>query len=206
MSAALPLILLPAAGSSSRMGPLRDKLTEDLDGEPLLRNRVRMALETPCPVLVTLPRDRPARLAALEGLGAEVIFPEGVSEGMSASLRAGATFAADLGRALMVLPSDMPELTLADLQVLLNAFAAEPFRIHRGASAQLQPGHPVILPADLLADAAQLQGDQGAKPLLKAHAARITLHALPGNHALTDLDTPEAWASWRAGRATSTGC
>lgn len=200
MPAALPLILLPAAGASSRMGPLRDKLTEDLDGEPLLRNRTRMALATRCPVLVTLPPDRPARLAALEGLAAEIAFPEAAAEGMSASLRAGAEQAARTGRALMVLPADMPEITLADLQLLLEAFRADPSRIHRGAGADGRPGHPVLLPADLLAEAAQLRGDQGAKPLLRAHAARISLHALPEAHALTDLDTPEAWERWRAGR------
>ncbi|RRH74797.1 nucleotidyltransferase family protein [Falsigemmobacter faecalis] len=200
MPAAPLLILLPAAGSSSRMGPSRDKLTEDLDGEPLLRNRARLALATGLPVLVTLPPDRPARLDALSGLAVDVVFPEGVRDGMSASLRAGAAEAAGRGLALMVLPADMPELTLPDLQRLLAAFVADPSRIHRGASADLRPGHPVILPADLLPEALRLTGDQGAKPLLQAHPARITLHPLPGTHALTDLDTPEAWEAWRAQR------
>mgnify|MGYP006910720262 CR=1 FL=1 len=47
----------------------------------------------------------------------------------------------------------------------------------------------------------QLSGDQGARALLKT----VSVHdiALPGQRALTDLDTPEAWAAWRAARARS---
>lgn len=198
MTAAL-VILLAAAGASSRMGPGRDKLTEEVAGEPLLRNRARIACATGAAVLVTLPADPPpARLAALAGLDLIARPLADAAEGMAASLRAGAAFAAARGAALMVLPADMPDLTLADLQSLIAAAAAEPDAVHRAASAGGRPGHPVIFPPTLLPDLAHLRGDQGARHLLQESRCPLRLHKLPGDHALTDLDTPEAWAAWRA--------
>jgi molybdenum cofactor cytidylyltransferase len=44
----------------------------------------------------------------------------------------------------------------------------------------------------------ELTGDQGARAVLQRHADKILYTALPGQHATTDLDTPEAWAAWRA--------
>jgi molybdenum cofactor cytidylyltransferase len=58
-------------------------------------------------------------------------------------------------------------------------------------------GHPVLFPADLRAELLALQGDEGARMVLQRHKARLRLIALPNQHALTDLDTPEAWAAWR---------
>ena len=42
-------------------------------------------------------------------------------------------------------------------------------------------------------------GDEGARRVLLGET--VTQIALPGQHALIDLDTPAAWSAWRAGRA-----
>jgi CTP:molybdopterin cytidylyltransferase MocA len=68
--------------------------------------------------------------------------------------------------------------------------------IFRACDADGTPGHPVILPARLLPDLAQITGDTGARDLLRTHPE--TPVPLPRQHATTDLDTPEAWAAWRA--------
>ena len=101
---------------------------------------------------------------------------------------------------LMILPGDMPELTHDDLATLIAAFDTAPEKIHRGAAADGRPGHPVLVPRDLIPELSGLTGDEGAKSLLARHRQRIRLHALPGEHAITDLDTPEEWAAWRASR------
>ena len=123
------------------------------------------------------------------------------AEGMAASIRTGAVHAPPALTGLMVLPADMPDLTSSDLQTIANAWRADPDRIHRAAAADGTPGHPVIFPADLLPELAKLTGDTGARALLKAHKPREV--RLPGRHALTDLDTPEDWAAWRARPASS---
>ena len=184
-------ILIPAAGASSRMRG-GDKLLEPVAGQPLLRRQAEIALVTGHPVLITLRPGDTARRAALDQLDVTLLEVPDAATGMSASLRAAAH---RVTTALMILPGDMPGLTTADLTRLIAAFRQTPDTCHRGASNG-KPGHPVILPARLLPALTQLVGDDGARSLVAAEGA--TLVDLPGNHALTDLDTPEDWTRWRA--------
>ena len=183
-------ILIPAAGSSSRMQG-RDKLMELVAGQPLLRRQALIALPL-APVIVTVRPDDP-RAAALHGLTLAVMEVPDAATGLAASLRAAAKTTTT---ALMILPADMPDLTEVDLASVIAAFLQAPDTIHRGASASGTPGHPVILPARYLPDIAQLSGDEGARSLVARHGAILV--PLPGIHATTDLDTPEDWAKWRS--------
>lgn len=188
------VILLPAAGASTRMRGA-DKLLEEVRGQPLLRDRVDLALATGCDVAVTLPPDAETRRAALDGLNVVLLTVPDAASGMSASLRTGAAWAMAQGAcALMVLLPDLPDLTALDLQTLLQANDFE--NIFRACDTTGTPGHPVILPAPLLPELTRVTGDTGARDLLRAHP--VTPVPLPGAHATTDLDTPEAWAAWRA--------
>lgn len=188
-------ILIPAAGASTRMRG-GDKLLELVAGEPMLRRQARLARKVCAQVIVTLRQEDAARVNALHGLDIELLHITDANEGMSASLRAGAKQARG---ALIVLPGDMPEIDQADLNCMIMATKQFPENILRGASAVGEPGHPVIFPADLVPEFASLAADEGARRILQRHRDRIRLITLPQNHALTDLDTPEAWATWRAG-------
>ena len=183
-------ILIPAAGSATRMRG-GDKLLELAHGQPMLRHQASLALQITPQVLITLRDPDPGRAAVLHGLAVTLIPVADAASGMSASLRA----AAHVRTALMILPADMPDLTRADLAALTAVQAMAPDIILRGASAAGVAGHPVILPAALVPELADLIGDEGARSLLRRHPVRLL--ALPGLHALTDLDTPEDWLHWR---------
>ncbi len=190
-------ILIPAAGASRRMRG-RDKLLESVRARALIADRVAVALGTGLDVLVTLPPGARARARALEPLAGPRLVVEEVpdaGEGMAASLRRGAAWAG--GRALMVLLPDLPEITGADLRAVLRGFDGA--HILRATAADGTPGHPVVFPARCLAELARLRGDEGARQVLARHDLRLV--ALPGRRAVTDLDTPEDWAAWRAGGA-----
>ncbi len=200
-------ILILAAGSSTRMRGA-DKLLQPVAGEVLLHRQARMALETGCPVLVVLPPDRPARVAALAGLtlagpglaglGLRLVVAAEAHLGMSASIRVGVAAARAAGLAgVMILPADMPEFEAADLRLMAEVFAADPSRIVRGTSTAGQPGHPATFPADLWGELEGLTGDEGGRSVLARHADRVVLVPLPGAAAITDMDTPEEWAAWR---------
>ena len=196
-------ILVPAAGASRRMRG-RDKLLEQVRGRALLADRAAVALDTGRDVLVTLPPGGGARAAALRPLAGPRLWVEEVAdagEGMAASLRRGAAWAGARSAAgLMVLLPDLPDLTAEDLQTVLGAFDGG--RIVRATAADGRAGHPVVFPMRCLADIAALHGDEGARAIL---AAQDVAHvALPGTRAVTDLDTPEDWAAWRARHAGNT--
>lgn len=186
-------ILILAAGASRRMGGA-DKLLAQIDGVPLLRRQALAALATSAPVRVALPLDRPARVAALEGLAVEQVSVPDAALGLSASLRAGV---AGLAGSVMILPADMPEINTKMMAQILAKHSEMPGMILRGSAAET-PGHPVLFPADLVSALRGLRGDTGARDLLRSHQARLRLVPLPGSAALTDLDTPEDWAEWRA--------
>ncbi|KNX40881.1 Purine catabolism protein PucB [Roseovarius tolerans] len=191
------LILIPAAGASSRMRG-RDKLMEEVRGAPLLRDRVEMALGLGHPVLVTLPPDRPRRAEALRDLAhpqLSTLVVEDAATGLSASLRAGADWALRHDHsALMVLLPDLPDLTEKDIRAVLQAYDEK--EIIRATAQDGTPGHPVLFPSHFLPAMRHLTGDQGAQDILRANPVQTV--RLPGTRATTDLDTPEAWTAWRA--------
>lgn len=192
-------ILLLGAGSARRMRGA-DKLLEPIDGVPLLRRQATAALATGCAVVVTLPPNATGRLRTLEGLPVAVIEVPHAHLGMGESLRIGAG-AAGTPEGLMVMLADMPDIDTEDLDRLLADFTANPTALIRATTEDGTPGHPVIFPADCLPAFRALSGDTGARAVLRANAARIRMVALPGRRATTDLDTPEAWAAWRATRS-----
>lgn len=194
-------ILLLSAGASARMRGA-DKLLEPVDGVPVLRRQAQAALALHGPVLVTLPPDRPNRAVALDGLKVRRVPVPDASRGMAASIRAGVAAMPKDMAGVMILPADMPEIDAGDLRAVRDAFEqAGGTRITRGASATGVPGHPVLFPACRFPELARVHGDIGAREVLKG--AQIVLVPLPGQHALTDLDTPEQWAAWRAARMTA---
>lgn len=197
-------ILITAAGASTRMRGT-DKLLEVVDGVPLLGRQAARALAASRLVGVTLSPSHPERALAIAGFDIEACVLADASEGMAASLRHAAKRAPTYGgddavSAIMVVPADMPDITTQDMQVMIKAHAAAPMAILRGAAFDGTPGHPVLFPRDVWPDILALRGDQGARPVLVQHASRVIAVALPERHASTDLDTPEDWANWRAGR------
>jgi CTP:molybdopterin cytidylyltransferase MocA len=175
-----------------------DKLLEAVDGVPQLRRAVEAArLGGGRKVWVTVqPGDRDRRAVLLGTLAKPIEVPDW-QEGMAASLRAGARAAgAQRAAALMVLLPDMPEIAPADIAQMIAAHAGEPGAVWRAAAEDGTPGHPVLIPARLYPALAELTGDAGARALLADEEVRLL--PLEGQRATTDLDTPEAWADWRA--------
>ncbi len=199
-------ILIPAAGASRRMRG-KDKLLEHVDGQPLLRRQVDRARAAGAHVVVTLPRADHPRRAVLEGLAVQLVEVPDAEAGMSASLRRGIGFLPPGIKAAIILPADMPEIDTDDILRMINAFRAGPQpTLQQGAGADGTPGHPVLFPADCFPALLQLTGDEGARTVLRANRHRLRAVPLPGQRALTDLDTPEAWDAWRAENATREEC
>lgn len=190
-------ILLPAAGSSSRMRG-RDKLLEPVAGVVLLRRQALRALATKARVIVTVPDLDSPRAALLADLDLHLIAVPDARDGMSASLRHGVRALDEDCCALLVVLPDMPDLETEDFQRLFEIFRASADNpILRATSAGGVPGHPVLLPSRVFGEFSSLTGDQGAKSILQRHKQSVIGVALADDRALIDLDTPEAWLQWR---------
>lgn len=195
----IPILLL-AAGASSRMRG-RDKLMEEVDGVPLVTRAARIALATRARVFITLPPSPHPRHDALSGLPVTIAPVEEAAEGMGASIRTGISALPPDSPAVMILLADLPDLTTHDLRTVLRAVdPSSDTTIWRGATEDGAPGHPIVFAACHFPDLARLTGDEGGRSVVKAAASAVRLIPLPDRHALADLDTPEAWAAWRAAR------
>jgi molybdenum cofactor cytidylyltransferase len=174
-----------------------DKMQEPVPGpfgdQPLLTAMARRCLRAG-PTRVVLGPDQDTRRALLEGLDVDVLeAPEGA--GMAASIVTGVD---GLDTPVLVVLADMPDVTAADLHLMIALSAQAPEAILRAASEDGTPGHPVLFPADLLPELAVLTGDTGAREVLTRHGRGCIWCRWRGDRALVDLDTPEDWADWRA--------
>lgn len=174
----------------------RDKLLEEINGEPLLR-RIADAARTVLPhVAVTIPHLGHPRAAALSALSVHLLDVPDWEEGMSASLRRGVKFWRGHVDGLIVTPGDMPELDARCFAIFSrDIFARTLPSILRGVTQDGEAGHPVYFPKQYFPELLALRGDQGARELLQRQA--IDKVVLPGQSARRDLDTPEAWDAWR---------
>lgn len=183
--------LLLAAGASRRMGG-RDKLLEDIDGEPILARQTQRALSVG-PTYVTLPsKDHPR--AQVVPLAAQIIAVTGE---MSDSLRAGITALPASIRGVIVLPADMPDITEQDLRQIRDTAETTDAPIVRATTGDGHVGHPIYFSARLFDEFKSLTGDRGAFSLTQAHKDQTVFVTLEGDRARLDLDTPQDWAAFR---------
>ena len=175
----------------------RDKLMETIDGEPLLRRQARTALATGCPVMVCLPLNSPRRAALADLPLSQVEVPD-AAEGLGATLRTAAHFAARHApdRPMAILLPDVPGIETGDIKTVISAFEADGGNTPtRATDARGRPGTPLIVPPRLIATFAELTGDDGGRSVFRDET--VTLVEVPGTRATQDLDTPEDWAKWR---------
>lgn len=191
-----PLIVIPAAGASSRMRG-RDKLVESVNGMPLLRRQTLAALDTGCPVVVTLPPGPGARREAIHDLSVHIEDVPDATEGLGASLRrAAGLLAQGQGQAMGILLPDVPGIAGPDIRAVLEVFRETGEAIGvRASDIEGKPGTPLFLPHRIARLFAGLKGDTGGKSLLEGEEVRLV--PLSDDRATTDLDTPEAWKAWR---------
>lgn len=191
-------ILIPAAGASSRMRGA-DKLMLPAPDAPLLRLVCQRAVSVAADVIVTLPSLKHPRAELIADLP---LHPIGVPDwpaGMSASIRRGIAALPARCDGVMILPADMPDLETADLETMIAAFReCKSPTVLRATAEDGRPGHPVIFPRLFFSQLAHVTGDEGAKSILRKNPTCLQFVSLCGKRALIDLDTPNAWAAWKA--------
>lgn len=179
-----PAGILLAAGSSKRFGA--NKLLHLLDGRPIaLRSAASFREAFAAPVAVTRTGSPLAPL--LEALGYRVVECARADEGMGASLAAGVAASRDAPGWVVAL-ADMPfirPVTHARVAAALQGGAALVAAAHRG-----ERGHPVGIGARFRDDLLALEGDAGARHIVRAHPALMTLVECDDPGVLADIDTP----------------
>jgi molybdenum cofactor cytidylyltransferase len=187
------LALLLAAGGSRRLG--RPKQLLDIDGISLIRRMALAALATdPAELIVTLGAEIDGCRAALRGLSWREVQVPDWTEGMGRSIAAGVQAIADPSLAILVLGVDQPALVAAHLRALVALGREQPGCAVASAYADTL-GIPALFPAQWRPRLTALNGDQGARALLRAGDQPILSVAAP--QLAVDIDTPADLRSLR---------
>lgn len=190
-------IVLLAAGMSSRTAQSGShKLLVEFDGIPLLRRTAMIAGQSnTASVTVVLGHRHEELGAVLDGLDIARVVNANHAAGMASSIAAGLSVPQAQGAdGVMVVLADMPGITSEHLNRLISTFEQAGRLAVVRAVADGKPGNPVILPRSMFDDLSRLEGDVGARELIKASGLQIIDVEL-GSAALMDVDTPEAIAS-----------
>jgi CTP:molybdopterin cytidylyltransferase MocA len=159
--------LILAAGAGTRFGTQTKQLA-DLRGKPLLQHAVD-AMNAALPrAVVVLGHDADAIRAAVDFGPAEVVLCEEWALGQGYSLRAGVAALAGAERVVITL-GDQPFITPAVITASLDELGS-----HDAVRAVYdgKPGHPVVLSRRVLDAVPELEGDAGARELLKRFSVR----------------------------------
>ncbi|RYE10099.1 MAG: nucleotidyltransferase family protein [Hyphomicrobiales bacterium] len=177
-------VALLAAGLSRRYGAA-DKLLAAFNGKPLASHAADM--------LAALPFARHVAVCSPTGPLGDSLVASGFTlvpnaepeRGLGHSLSLAVKAATGHSSVLLICLADMPLVTPAHLLDLIGR-ANRSTIVASVADATAPPMPPVSIGRDYFARLSQLDGDQGARPLL---ATAIRVVAPPGT--LRDFDTPE---------------
>lgn len=182
-----------AAGSSTRMGTPKQLLR--FEGETLLRRAALAALGAGCRPVVVVSGAHAGRVREeLRGLDVLEVVNELWETGMGSSVRAGmgALLEADADApAVVLMLCDQPHVTSETIDALVAA--------HRDGGRTVVAseygggfGVPALFDKSLFPELMRLEGQAGAKQVIKRHAREA--HFVPFPEGETDVDTPEDFA------------
>ena len=182
--------LVLAAGRSSRMGAA-NKLLAEFDGVPMALRAVNAALASRVASVTVVVGHEAAQVEALlAGRKINIVRNADFAQGMSTSLRAGLAAVPSEAEAAVVLLADMPRITAAHVDRLIDAFdAQQPSIVVPQRNGRR--GNPILWPREFFARMQAVSGDQGARGLLEANPQRIRAVDMDDDAIHADVDTPE---------------
>lgn len=184
--ARLTAILL-AAGGSSRYG--RCKQLVEIDGSSLVRLAVNRLL-TLFPadrVTVVVGANSDAVTRAVGDLTVKTVHNANWQQGLASSLKTGLNNVGPDSRAVLITLCDQALVSEECLRRLIDRWLTDPSEIVASGYADTV-GTPAIIPAEFYPQMQALEGDTGAKSILKNNAGRVKTLSVP--EAEFDIDMP----------------
>lgn len=191
-------VLVLAAGRSTRMGG-PNKLLQDWGGQPIVRTSVENALRAGVgPVHVVTGHQADEVRAALAGLDVRYVHNADFAAGLSTSVRAGIAALPASVDGVVVCLGDMPGVDAAVIRRLVDAFQPTAGAVAVMPSYDGQRGNPIVWARRFFPDLLRLDGDTGARALLRSFAEGVVEVPVDAKTVTFDVDTPEDLAALSA--------
>lgn len=181
-----PTIVVLAAGQGSRFGGPVHKLEQPLGASTVLGATLGQVIASGCPfVVVTTSRLAPLALGLVARRDLLLVADDDARRGVGHSIAAGVA-ERPAASGWLVLPGDMPMISVASIQAVADALDEYPvaFSQYRG-----RRGHPVGFGSELYSELIALEGDEGARRIVARYPAHAVAVDDPG--VLVDIDTPD---------------
>ena len=183
-----------AAGQSSRLG--RPKQLLPVHGEPLIRHTLRRVLASSLDqVILVIGHEADEIRTAVADLPVACVFNADAAAGQSTSVRAGlAALSPDVAAAVFIL-GDQPGVDPNVIDTLIASWreSGAPVVVPRYEDRM---GNPVLFDRRLFPELAALEGDSGARPVVRAHHYSGELQVVPvAGKAPPDVDTEADYAA-----------
>lgn len=189
--AEIPILLL-AAGSSSRMGQLKQLLP--WGEQSLIEHQIQTLLQTGYPVNVVIGSNSELILPVIEKFPTNTFINTDWESGMGSSISFG------IGQIIQLFPEaegvlitllDQPLLTTSYIEKMLVAWQPNSQQIMCSRSSSGWTGVPVLFDQCYFKELTGLKNDEGAKKIVNRHEKKVIL--LDGGELLDDMDTPETY-------------
>lgn len=181
-----------AAGHSRRMGEA-NKMLANWQGKSLIQHSVDNALASQAnPVYVVSGHDGDRVAAALPGRDVVVVHNPEHEEGLASSLRAAVRALPDNIDGMLVCLGDMPLVQASQMDQLIAAFSPQEGRAICMPTYEGKRGNPVLLGRQFFPELAALEGDRGARGLIRDNADIVAEVPVEAAGVLMDIDTPAA--------------
>ena len=186
----LPLAaIIPAAGSSSRMGHFKPLL--QVDGQSLTQRAIAVFRQNRIDDIIVVTGHRADDLkAALARDEVRTAHNDDYGRGMFSSVVVGIRQLPVHCEAFFVLPVDIAFVRSTTIDRLIEAFRNHPGRIYHPCVANRR-GHPPLIPAHLAEAIAGHDGKGGLRRALKRWTDMAVDVPVADRHILLDLDMPE---------------
>ena len=182
--------LVTAAGSGSRFG--MDKLMLPVSGQPMgIHALDTLRLDVFALRVLVTSKDKGYLMDAAKERGFGVVINPAPERGMSSSVRLGTEYILTTGEydGILYAVADQPNLSVATVEKLIDAFEREPGCIWAPES-EGKRGNPVIFPASLFPELMQISGDRGGRQVIAAHRELLRTVQVPASE-LKDIDRKE---------------
>ena len=182
--------IILAAGSSTRMG--RPKQLLKFEGTTLLRRATRSAINAECdPVVVVTGASAESLSGELDDLNVHEVFNAEWQSGMASSIKAGIgeiTRADPDVDAVVIMVCDQPHVTAELILLLITAYRSRTKSIVASKYGE-DFGVPALFDKKHFDELYELEGDRGAKAIVKKHVRDADFVDFP--EGVIDVDTAD---------------
>lgn len=182
-----------AAGMSTRMGSPKQLLK--LGDRTLIRIVTENVLASSVDEVLVVTGYLEHQVSdAIKDLPVKTLINPRYEQGQGTSLAVGVKALNVHTSAFLVFMVDQPFITASLINTVVGEFKKRSCLVLRPVYND-QPGHPVIFSYDLSDRLKQLEGDEGARQVLKKLGNKVDYFPVRDQAAIFDIDTPEIYNS-----------